>query len=53
VVDLAGVEVVDDGAGGVVGEGEDAFAGVWAAVAQVVHASGRRMLILPVASRRS
>src|SRR5688572_7732727 len=37
--DLAGGEF-DDGDGGVVGDGEDAFAGVGVADAEVVHASG-------------
>ena len=37
--DLTGFEV-DDGDGGVVGEGEDAFAGVGGADAEVVHPTG-------------
>jgi hypothetical protein len=37
--DFAGVEV-DDGGGGFVGDREDAFAGVSAADAEVVHAAG-------------
>ncbi len=37
--DFAGVEV-DDGDGGFVGDGEDAFAGVASSDAEVVHAAG-------------
>jgi len=37
--DLSGVEV-DHGGGGFVGDGEDAFAGVAASDAEVVHAAG-------------